>query len=190
MITVCLLRHGATEGNIERRYIGSADEPLCSLGLEQAKALYAEAPACDIVFSSPLSRAYQTAAIVFPDKNPVIIHDLRECDFGDFTGKTADEMCGSSDYRAWVNAGCETPIPGGEKVSFFKERCIKAFLSAIGTLPDRSTAVFVTHGGTIMAILEGLADAGQGFFAYSPRNCEYVTCFWENGKLVIQGEHI
>jgi len=183
MITVLLMRHGATAGNLAGRYIGCTDEPLCDLGVEQAKALKMSVPPCDILFSSPLSRALQTAAIVFPDKTPIIIDDLRECDFGDFVGKTPDEMADNPDFTAWVDSNGETPIPGGEDVQLFKERCVKAFLEALKILPGNSTAAFVTHGGSIMAILERLSSVRKGFFEFYPRNCEYVKCVWENGRL-------
>jgi len=190
MVTVYLTRHGATAGNIAGRYIGCTDEPLCDAGIEQARALKTLMPSCDVVFTSPLARARQTARIVFPEKTLTVIEDLRECDFGDFVGKTADEMKDDPDYNAWINANCETPIPGGEDVSAFKERCVKAFLKAVENLPNSTAAAFITHGGAIMAILERLASCDHGFFELYPKNCEYVKCLWENGKLKIQGEDI
>jgi len=187
MITVLLMRHGATSGNLARRYNGCRmDEPLCDLGIKQADARKKNAPACDIVFCSPLKRALQTAGIIYPNKKPVVIQDLRECDFGDFTGKTADELSGNPDYRAWVDSNCETPIPGGEDVAAFKKRCVKAFAAALETLRGSQTVAFVIHGGSIMAILEYFNNTKQNLFEQCPRNCDYVKCLWEDGKLTIQ----
>jgi len=189
MLTVFLMRHGATSGNLAGRYNGCRiDEPLCDLGIEQANARKKDAPACDTVFSSPLKRALQTAGIIYPDKKPVVIQDLRECDFGDFAGKTAGELSGNPDYRAWVDSNCETPVPGGEDVAAFKQRCVKAFIAALETLRDNQTVVFVIHGGSIMAILEYFNNTEQNLFESCPKNCGYVKCLWKNGKLVIQGE--
>lgn len=92
MRTILLIRHGATAGNLEKRYIGRTDEPLCALGESQAIALAPSLPQCDTVFSSPLLRCRQTAGILFPERKINIIQDLRECDFGLFEGKNADEM--------------------------------------------------------------------------------------------------
>lgn len=39
MIDIFFIRHGATEGNLRRRYIGRTDEPLCEAGIAQVKAL-------------------------------------------------------------------------------------------------------------------------------------------------------
>lgn len=39
MIELLFIRHGATEGNLRRRYIGRTDEPLCEAGIAQVKAL-------------------------------------------------------------------------------------------------------------------------------------------------------
>ena len=37
MIDIFFIRHGATEGNLRRRYIGRTDEPLCEAGIAQVK---------------------------------------------------------------------------------------------------------------------------------------------------------
>ena len=39
MIHLLFIRHGATAGNLEKRYIGSTDEPLCDIGIAQVEAL-------------------------------------------------------------------------------------------------------------------------------------------------------
>ena len=49
-ITVCLIRHGITKGNLEGRYIGTTDEPLYDNKIQKAY------PDADLVVSSPLKR--------------------------------------------------------------------------------------------------------------------------------------
>ena len=87
---VVLIRHGATEGNVQKRYIGRTDEPLCPHGQVQAACL--AGVEADRIVVSPMLRARQTADLAFPGREYEIAEDLRETDFGEFEGKTADEM--------------------------------------------------------------------------------------------------
>ena len=68
MIELLFIRHGATEGNLRRRYIGRTDEPLCEAGIAQVKALQKRGLSVDRLFVSPLLRTRQTAD--FPSKRP------------------------------------------------------------------------------------------------------------------------
>ena len=84
-----LIRHALTQGTIDGKYIGHTDEPLCDEGKAQLKDImenYGEYPQVDAVFSSPLKRCIETALTIYPDRNPLILDDLREYDFGEFEG--------------------------------------------------------------------------------------------------------
>jgi 2,3-bisphosphoglycerate-dependent phosphoglycerate mutase len=65
---ITLLRHGESQGNFEGRHQGQADFPLTDLGREQSNALLerwlAEAKQFDLIISSPLRRARETAEIL------------------------------------------------------------------------------------------------------------------------------
>ena len=187
MKTILLIRHGLTAGNREKRYIGRTDEPLHTLGKEQAAALAPALPQCDAVFSSPLLRCRQTAAILFPHREIDILPDLRECDFGVFEGKTVAELAEDAAYSAWLATGCTAPIPGGEDVDAFKSRSAEAFARAAESLPENSVAAFVLHGGCIMAILERFARPQKDFYAYHIGNGQCVRCTWEEGALSLTG---
>ena len=91
-----LVRHGMTRGNEERRYIGITDEPLSERGRKLAEQCMYEMP--EIVFSSPLKRCVETAEILYPDQDIYIIEELRECDFGIFEGKNAEELSKTEAY--------------------------------------------------------------------------------------------
>lgn len=183
MKTALLIRHGATPGNLEKRYIGRTDEPLCPLGVSQAEALHPRLPAPERIYVSPMLRARQTASILFPGRELIPAEDLRETDFGDFEGLTADELSGSADYRAWVDGWCLGPIPGGEAVSDFRERCASAFPRLMEEVPEGETAAFVVHGGVIMAILAALGEPQKDFYEWYLPNCGIWTCRWEDGVL-------
>jgi alpha-ribazole phosphatase len=176
-VKIIFIRHGLTSGNLEKRYIGRTDEPLCAEGVKRLKSVLV--PACGRVYSSPMKRCLQTAAILFPDKTIEVINDLRECDFGDFENKTAGEMSEDKAYRAWVGANCETPIPNGENVTAFKARVCASFLSA----GLSGTTAFILHGGCVMAILERFAAPKRGFYEWHINNGEFILCDYENGVI-------
>ena len=187
MIELLFIRHGATAGNLRRRYIGRTDEPLCEAGIAQVKALQKRGLSVDRLFVSPMLRTRQTAELLFPQMPYTVVDGLIETDFGRFEGKSADELSGDPAYQAWVDAMCLTPIPEGESVTDFKTRCCKAFAETIQTVPDGSRAGFVVHGGVIMAIMEAYARPKKDFYAYHIGNGECLACTYDGRVLTVKG---
>ncbi len=109
-MTVWLLRHGMTADNALGRYQGRRDTPLSPEGV---RALRPADFSPATVYVSPLRRAVQTAQTLFPAAALVTVGDLAEMDFGDFDGKTADEMAEDPAYRAWVEQGWTPPTAPG-----------------------------------------------------------------------------
>lgn len=180
MIKLIFIRHGATAGNLEKRYIGRTDEPLCGQGVKQALALKEKGFQIDRLFVSPMLRARQMAELAFPQMPYTIVEGFRELDFGIFEGKSALELSGSLEYQAWLDSMCIGPIPGGESVEGFKRRCLESFASAMKGVRESETAALVVHGGTIMSILEGLALPRRGFYDYSQANGQYIEGIYED----------
>jgi broad specificity phosphatase PhoE len=98
---ICLVRHGQTEFNLERRHHGHLDSPLTELGREQAhragKAIGGLIDPRDcVIFSSPLGRAVDTAKIiaqVVAIERPIIFDpDLMEIGMGSAEGMTQVEF--------------------------------------------------------------------------------------------------
>ena len=186
MIHLLFIRHGATAGNLEKRYIGRTDEPLCKQGIAQIAALKGRGIKADYVFVSPMQRTRQTAQILFPGQTHVEASGFRETDFGIFEGKTARELSDNENYRRWVDSYCRDPIPEGESVDAFKVRCCQEFLNRIGEIQDQSTAAFVVHGGTIMAILEAYARPEKDFYSYHIKNGQVVCADFADGVIAIR----
>ena len=160
---VYLLRHGATEATAEGRYQGWLDAPLSLAG---RRALQRAAFSPQHVYVSPLRRAVETAALWFPEAEQIPVPELREMDFGFFEGYTWRELSGNAAYCAWVDSGCEAPIPGGEGKAIFCARVCAAFAAILNreTAQQADTVVFVVHGGTIMAALERFALPRRAYF--------------------------
>jgi len=174
---VVFIRHARTQGNLEKRYIGRTNEPLCGDGVKQAGALFESGnlPRPDTLIVSPYLRCVQTAEILYPGLTYEIYDDLRECDFGIFEGKTHFELVRNNEYTAWLSTNCLRDIPGGESVTEFKRRCRSAFIEAVRNKPDDATVVFIIHGGCIMAILEHFSRPRKEFQDYYVNNCEVVV---------------
>ncbi len=183
MTQILFIRHGSTAGNLEKRYIGRTDEPLCDIGIQQIQALRNERFHADTLFLSPALRTRQTAEILFPDLKGTQISDLWETDFGEFEGKTYQELSDCPVYQAWLDSNCMGKIPGGESVAEFKARCTTAFRTLAASIAADSTAAFVIHGGCIMAILETFALPKKNFYDYHISNGSFIRCSWENGVL-------
>lgn len=160
---IYLLRHGATAYNAESRYQGRRDIPLSPAGrLSLTRADFSP----DTVFVSPLSRAAETAAILFPGAKRIPVPGLTEMDFGVFEGRTWREMEHDGDYRAWVEGGCLGRCPGGESRGEFSARVCSVFAGLVDeALAGRAERlVIVAHGGVQMAALERFALPRRTYF--------------------------
>jgi len=163
-----LIRHGTTQGNLERRYIGCrTDEDLCTEGIAELKAQHY--PDADMVFASPMRRCIQTAGIIYLGKPICIVDNFRECDFGEFEGRNYEELKDNPAYQVWLDSDGELSFPGGESRKEFSARCVKAFEEIIHDLPEGSYA-FILHGGTIMAIMEYFAKPTGSYYDYQVQN--------------------
>ena len=155
-----LIRHGECFGNREGQYIGVTDSHLTTNGIKELQDLkdsgiYPDVP---LVFSSPLARAVESAKIIYPDKEPVIISNFSEMDFGKFEKKTIDELSNDEEYINWALGRLPAP-PFGEKTSDFIQRIALALRQTVQYMMDCEVfeAAAVLHGGSIMMLLQTCA---------------------------------
>ena len=100
---------------------------------------------------------------------------MRECDFGQFEGKTYEQLKKNAAYIKWLKSGGITAFPGGEDQEEFRKRCVEGMKKQVRFLIARHVkyAAFVVHGGTIMAVMQ--VENGSGYLV-SVSEKE-----WENG---------
>ena len=183
-MTINFIRHGKTAGNLEKRYIGRTDEPLCDTGITEIKSI--AYPDCDIAVVSPMTRCVQTAELIYPSKRTVICSDLRECDFGDFEGKNHIEMSGDPKYRKWLDKGGTAPFPNGEDSDSFRIICVNGIRKAVNE--NKADIIsFVVHGGTVMSVLEKLALPHKEFYEYMTENGHGWITVYDGEKITITG---
>lgn len=194
-IVLALIRHGETEANAKRRYLGKTDEPLSEQGRHlllsyKEQHLY---PKASYLFTSPMRRCVETAKLLYPMQNPVIVPEWEETDFGRFEYKNYEELKDDPFYQKWMESGGTMAFPGGESRETFVDRCVTGFQNMCRELqkaqaenpPGNSTepvrAAAIVHGGTIMALLSFYGK--KTYFDYQTENgrgylCQ-VTC--QNG---------
>ena len=126
---IYLLRHGLTEYNAQKRYQGQRDIPLSAEGLRQLRRADIDPK---VVYITPLQRTAQTARVLFPDAELVVVKDLQEMCFGSFEGKNYVEMEHDADYQAWVQANCESKCPDGERKDDFSDPHLQCLLCSGG----------------------------------------------------------
>ena len=162
---IYLLRHGLTAYNAEKRYQGQRDIPLCPAGRAQLRQADLRP---ETVYITPLCRTRQTAERLFPHATLVETDGLEEMDFGDFEGRSANDMAYDPAYRAWVDTMCQGPCPGGESQAQFIRRVTAAFARLLDAAAVKETNLtIVAHGGTQLAALSAFADPKKPYFDWS-----------------------
>lgn len=175
-----LIRHGLTQGNIDGIYMGNKiDLPLCAEGkaqLEELKSLFTY-PNVQTVFSSPLVRAVESAEVLFPGaEHKIVLPDLRENDFGEFSGRKIKELVHDENFKHWMDPTSGYTPKGGENGPEFHLRCATTLLKMFEYMMQANIteAACVTHGGVIMSMMAQcavpqrpadmwLADNGCGY---------------------------
>jgi uncharacterized phosphatase len=152
MTSLYLVRHGETDWNAQRRIQGSTDVPLNPMGRAQAETtgkLLARRE-WDGVYSSPLSRAFETASIIAHEValgRPHTIAAIVERNYGEAEGLNWEQI-----ERQFPG---DAPVPGRETHEEVAERVVPALVSLATSRPGESLIV-VTHGGVIRSVLNAV----------------------------------
>ncbi len=196
MHRIYLIRHGLTAGNLQHRYVGRTDEPLCQEGIRQLlakKAIFERSHTNEKfqrIYTSPMLRCRQTAELLFAGNPQKVMEDFRELDFGEFEYKNYEELTGDARYQAFIDSGGKTEFPGAEPQEAFRARVRAAFARCIEEIcvPDDAgrVDVFVLHGGTIMAILEAYGFPKRSYFDWQIPAGEGFCCECEYGDAGIR----
>lgn len=173
-VQLYLIRHGKTAGNLEGRYVGTTDEPLCETGRELIRQ-YAEAglyPSVQAVFTSPMKRCRQTAAKIYPCENAQIITEFAETDFGVFEYKNYEELNGNPVYQQWIDSNGTMEIPGAESSEAFVKRLRGGFKKMMDACAAQKaeTVSCVVHGGVIMKLMQMYGLPEKEYYYWQVKN--------------------
>lgn len=172
-LKLLLARHGVTDWNKSRRFQGRTDSELSADGILQAEKLSARLVAWkpDIVFTSPLKRAFSTASrIAVP--NLKILPELEEINFGSWEGLSLDSLLSdqTENFLKWRNDPFFNPPYDGEKWPSIQERLTRAF--DIMKSSGHEKIIAVSHGGIIRALFCVIL----GFDPHTIWNLEVSNC--------------
>jgi len=146
-----MFRHGQTEWNINLRLQGTADTHLNQSGIDQVEMAAAVIGEWDLLLTSPLSRARQSAEIISKaiGLEPVVSERLLERSFGIGEGMT---------YEQWHQRYSKLDqIPGAES-EFSVFRRSQKLLDEIQTEHSGKRVLVVTHGALIRFVLNLVTD--------------------------------
>ena len=212
-LEIYLTRHGETEFNIQRRLQGWADSPLTEKGKrvvhEMGEKLREHR--FQAAFCSTLPRTLITAQMILfaaqQEHLPIMaLNDLREYHFGDFEGKSGDELYraitahdGRTDIDAWLddyrhanhNIMSETLVKLDDKAeteAHFTARLQRAMSQVVAYSPDVGRVLVVTHGMAIVALLKAIDS--KSILYKSPANASVSRIHFdgENWRILSVGE--
>lgn len=106
------------------------------------------------LFSSPLERCRETAAYFLPGRDIEIEtrEELIELDFGDWTGRTFEEIGADPEWRRFNRFREGTRIPGGETLMEAQARMVRLAIDVVEQYPDHEV-LLVGHGDPLRALL-------------------------------------
>jgi broad specificity phosphatase PhoE len=155
-VTVILVRHGQSRGNLLGIIQGWSDEPLTEAGEAQARQVAARLASLDVaaVYASPLLRARATGEAVAAALGTTVIDapGMREHYFGQAQGLTWTEASARWGMRAGHGEDWAAGVPDAEPMLDFRQRVAAAF-DEILARHEGDLAICVTHGGTIAQVV-------------------------------------
>ena len=162
-VRLLLLRHGEVEERYHRIFGGRIDMDLSPQGHAQAEMLarYLRQRPVDAVYASPMRRAQQTLAPLEAHcpRPPVVLQELREVDFGDWTGLSWEQVHARFGVRAfdWLQQLQAAAIPNAESGTAFRNRVEPALRRVVRSHAGQTVAI-VCHGGVVRVMLSVLLN--------------------------------
>ncbi len=175
MTTIYLLRHGQSKANLDAKFVGQTDSPLTELGERQAEKAgeFLNQFDIDMIFASPLKRAYDTAKPISRLKNiPIIpVKDLMEIYGGKWENSYFAEIknISAEDYDTWMNDIGNSRCTDGEAVAELYDRITSAILKISRENEGKSICI-ATHA-TPIRVFECFVNGEDASYA---KNVEWV----------------
>ena len=197
-MNIYVIRHGETDWNTVKRLQGTTDIPLNQNGIQMAEqtsnGLNKEGIKFDLIYSSPLIRAYKTAQIMAQQSNCPIIKDerLREFNFGEAEGHTLDELKADPKYQNlvyWFTESSKYKAElGAESLESLFDRIDSFFNDKVLPFEDKyENILLVVHGGVVRGVTNYLTKEGiAGFCKVKIPNCGVNLFTLKNGKYDVQ----
>lgn len=190
--TIYLIRHGESEGNRQKTFLGHTDLDLTDLGRIQAErtAEYLREIPLDVIYSSDLMRAYHTALPTARVKG-LEIHpsrELREIYAGEWEGRAFEAIKTefAADYHVWLTDIGNAHCTKGESVEMLRDRILSEIKRIAKENEGRSIAVF-THATPIRVVKTVWDGKPLSEMAQTPwaSNASVTRVEYENGEFLV-----
>ena len=186
---IYFVRHGQTDWNLAGRLQGQTDIPLNDTGRSQAEEARQRLSGVqfDAVYSSPLSRAVETAMLVsgWPADKVRTDERIKEIAFGDWEGQ-APRTLGEDFAPFFADPAHFVPAPGGESLPDLMAR-VSDFTAYVKQAHRGQTVLAVSHGAALHALLT--AELGldmKDYWSVGLGNCAAAKLELEGERFVLK----
>lgn len=165
-----LVRHGESEWNKFKKIQGQKDVRLTDKGRKQAdkianRLLHED---IDLIYSSDLSRAYETATIIGNKLNKDVfsLKDFREIKFGPWEGINIDEIDKNSkeEHLIWLKEPHKFKMEGAETLIELQNRAMRSINDILKSNPGKNILI-VSHSATLKTIILSLLDMDIKYYS-------------------------
>jgi len=191
MTSIYLVRHGQTAWNKEEIFRGRTDVPLDETGLKQAELAgqYFKGMEIHGIYSSPLSRAWETAQKIAQFHNLKVqpLQGILDMSFGKWEGQSHRDIQKNDKeiYRQWVETPHLVRLPGGETLDEVRTRSMHAIEEVIQTHPGK-TLVFVSHRVVCKVLICGILGLDNSHFWQIAQDTTAINLIqYKNGKYIL-----
>jgi len=191
MTSIYLVRHGQTAWNKEEIFRGRTDIPLNETGLREAELAgdYFRGLEIEAIYSSPLSRAWQTAEkITHPHSLEVHrLEGLIDMSFGSWEGRTLEEVKRDEAtlYPLWRDQPHRVQFPGGESLDEVRDRSMAALEGLIRSYPEKAL-ILVSHRVVNKVLICAVLGLDNSHFWQIGQDTTAINLIhYRNGKYVL-----
>ncbi|MDE6025866.1 MAG: histidine phosphatase family protein [Lachnospiraceae bacterium] len=188
---IYIVRHGQTLWNQGKRLQGSTDIELNDNGRDLAikTGLALMDTTINVIYSSPLRRAYETASLIRGDRDIEIITDdrIKELSFGHFEGENFSELLKDDSLTFkyfFKKPHLYKPASDGETLEHLIERAGQFMMEVIEPLEKQYERVMiVAHGALNKAIMSYIKKHSIEYFWSGglQENCNVIIVDYTNG---------
>ena len=190
MVKLILARHGETVWNVERIFRGRADVDLDKVGIEQAELLgkYLSNWKLEVVYSSPLKRALDTANIVARCQKVRVqtAEGLTDFDYGEWQSlsEQAVKRLYPTLLNEWHNNPHQVRMPGGESLADVERRAIEV---VSGILSKHAGSIALVSHRVVLKVLVCylLGLDNSHFWNISQDVCGITIFHYVDGRFVL-----
>lgn len=188
---VYLVRHGQSLANTLGLFSGVTDSPLTDFGRQQARSVghVLKDENFDAIYTSPLSRAFDTAALINGYHNLYLqkIEGLTEMNFGIFEGLSYEAI--QLKYpiltEKWQMESSNFKFPQGESLTEFYERIVAVYKTIINQSKGDKILI-VAHAGVIRSILANqISESFSHYWKYKVDNCKISILEYSDGVTML-----